>query len=273
MAQRQKLIEGINPEISNEDYHGDKRYLSSSNLKMILKDPEKFHKEIILGDKEEKQVNAFDEGSLCHTLILEPEQVEAEYAFFDGMRKAGKLWEAFKADKANEGKTILSKAQKLKVERWVESYKKRKVAVSLIDGGCPEHTVAGELLGVPVKARADYLNLEKGYIADVKTTSNPTDVDNFKFVIEQFGYQLSAALYCDLFKQAYGQDFDFYFIVLGKRDLDCQVYKMSEESMTEGRRMVIQALREYKRRVGENDWTTAKKAAIVEDDDYKVLEV
>lgn len=261
---------------TNEEYHAEKKHLSSSNLKMILKDPEVFYKTKVLGEERELSTatkNNFAEGSLAHTLILEPEQLEAEYAFFDGMRKAGKLWEEFKADPVHENKVLMSKAQKMKVQRWVESYSKRKSAVQLIKDGHAEHTYFGELSGVPVKARADYLNLDKGYIVDVKTTSNPTDVDNFKFVIEQFSYQLSAALYCELFGQAYDRVFDFYFVVLGKRDLDCQVYKMSEASMIEGKRMVVQALREYKRRVVEDDWTSKKKAAIIQDDDYEILEV
>jgi len=58
----QKLQMGIN-EVSNHDYHADTKYMSSSNLKLLLKDREKFYREKILGEREQKSSNAFDVGS------------------------------------------------------------------------------------------------------------------------------------------------------------------------------------------------------------------
>ena len=175
-----KLKRGIN-HCTNDEYHGDKSYLSSSNFKLLLKDPAKFKNEIIDGNKENKQVNAFDEGNYAHSLILEPEMIESEYAFFSGFRKSGAEWKSFKT--ANEGKIILSKPQKHRVEKWVESYKELPAAVSLLEGCEVEYSLAGELMGVNSKVRADAINLKKHYIADIKTTSYSTDVESFKMVV------------------------------------------------------------------------------------------
>ena len=248
-----KLKEGINI-CTNSEYHGDKSYFSSSNLKLLLKNPEKFKHEIVDGSKpEEKQVNAFDEGNYAHTLILEPENVEAEYAFFTGFRKAGADWESFKA--ANSDKIILSKPQKHRVEKWVEAYKALPAAVSLVKGGESEYSLAGQLYDIPIKVRADYINIESGYIADVKTTSYNTDIDSFKYVIDSLRYDLSAALYCKMFENYYGKKFDFYFIVLGKRDNLCQVYRMSEATMRKGDLMVLEAINKFKKCAESNIWT------------------
>jgi len=86
---------GLHKTLSNEDYHAEKEHLSSSNLKMLLKDTQKFYKEKILGEKEPLKGAFLDEGNYAHTLILEPHMVEKEYEFFPGNRKAGKDWKAF----------------------------------------------------------------------------------------------------------------------------------------------------------------------------------
>jgi len=270
-----KKFKGI-LECTNEEYHSEKEHLSSSNYKSLLKDPAKFYKEKILGEREDfpqSTLNAFDEGSYAHTLILEPEMVEKEYRFFDGLRKQGQKWEDFKADPANQGYVLLSKAQKIKVHSWVDAYKQLPTAVELVSGGFAEHTLFSELDGVKSKVRADYINIDKGYIADVKTTSGMTDVDSFKFTVDSFMYDLSAALYCKLFEDHYGKKFDFYFIVLGKRDSSCEVYKLSSTSKAEGMRKVNKALDIYKKCKKSGIWQLQDEDNNdnIEKDGYEIL--
>ena len=270
MVKKFKLTKGIN-HCTNEQYHGDNGYLSSSNLKLLLKDPEKFKHEILDGNRVNKQVNAFDEGNYAHSLILEPHTIPDEYAFFPGFRKMGKDWDEFKLK--NSDKIMLSKPQKHRVERWVEAYSKRPEAVSLISGGEAELSVAGDLAGVPVKVRADYINVDKGYIADVKTTAYSPELDSFKYVVNSLNYDLSAALYCKMFGQEFNKKFDFYFIVLGKRDIVCEVYKASEETLRGGELLVMEALSKYKKCKESGIWTTEQSCAIIETGDYEILEV
>ena len=269
-----KLKPGINI-CTNDEYHGDKDYLSSTNLKHLLKDPSEFKRICI--DKEIEEVpksrqNAYDEGSYAHSLILEPDMVEKEYAFFTGFRKAGLEFERFK--KANEGRIILSKPQRHRVESWVKAFADRKVAVDLISGGKSELSLAGKLNDVNIKVRADYINVDKGYIADVKTTAYDTDVDSFKYVVSQLSYGLSGALYTRLFSDHYGKPFDFYFIVLGKKDGMCEVYKLSEESLQEGDMAINQALNVYKKCKKSGIWKSSNELKpVVSDDDYEILEI
>lgn len=264
-----KLKPGIN-NCTNEEYHGDKSYLSSSNYKLVLRDPEKFKKEVIDGERENKQVNAFDEGTYAHSLILEPEMIPDEFAFFPGFRKAGKDFEQFKD--SNKGKIILSKPQKHRVEMWVDSYRQRPEAVSLISGGEPEQSLAGELLGVPSKVRCDYINVEKGYVVDIKTTSHSTDVESFSYVIKSLGYDLSAAMYLKMFEEYYKKSLDFYFVVLGKRDNMCEVYKLSEDTRARGDLMLIEAVKKYKDCLKTDNWINQNKVINIRND-YEILEV
>jgi hypothetical protein len=259
-------------ECTNNEYHENRTHLSSSNLKQILTNIEKFHQEWVLGVKLREQRDVFDIGSLTHSLILEPDLVEEQYAFYTGLRRAGNAYNAFK--EANPGKTVLTVAQKLKTEKYVEAYKARHEAVNMLQGGVPEHTMTGRILGVDVKARADYINIDAGYIVDVKTTDAPSDIDAFRFTKDQYMYDLSAALYCDIAKECYKKPFQFFFIVISKSDLICDIYKVSEETMIEGRNRVIQAIQKYKRCKESNIWFDLTPAMSYDSiTDYEIREV
>lgn len=228
----------------NNAYHSNRTHLSSSSLKQLLKSPEQFYVEWVLGQKAEEVENPnFTEGSFVHTLLLEPELVD-QYAIFPGLRKAGAAWEEFKA--LNPSKTILSAAQVRRCEQLYQGYASLPIAVEMLQGGFSEHTMLADILGVPVKTRADYINVSKGYIVDVKTTAAPTDLECFKATVAQYSYELSASLYCEAARANYGKLFDFYWLVLSKNDGRCAVYKASTETLSLGTALYTQAIVLYK---------------------------
>lgn len=246
-------------DISNKEYHAEKEHLSSTNLKTILKSPEEFYSSKILGHRKEVSKdtqNNYDEGSYAHSLLLEPHLIDEEYKFYSGWRKQGKEWEQFQKD--NEGFVLLSKPQKVKVEKWVDSAKKNKLVLPFLTGGQPELTLFGELFGAKIKVRADYFNLNGKYIADIKTTSFPADKDNFKYTaLETYKYHLSSALYLMMLEKHFNCKLDFYFVVLSKADAKSYVYKLSEESRRLGEDLVRKAIQEYLNRKATNDWQSA----------------
>ncbi len=247
------LKPGIN-HCSNTEYHADNTFLSSSNLKTLLKDPEQFYREKILGIKpERKESDSFTEGSLTHSMILEPHLVNQEYAFYPGLRKAGAEFEAFKAS-VPPGKVIIARPMQIRVEAFKRAYTQCPPAVELLQGGVPEQTICIDYNGVPIKVRCDYINAEKGFIADVKTSRFPVDVDTFRETVKQWSYDLSAALYCMAAEQFYGKPFSFYFIAIGKTDNNCEVYKASDNTMEKGRLQVAKALNIYKECVKTGIW-------------------
>lgn len=234
------------------DYHADRTRLSSSNLKMLLKDPEKFYIERILNQKpEEEERSYFSEGKFLHSLVLEPDKV-SQYAIFPGLRKSGKVWEDFKAE--NKGKTILSAPQVNRCEVLYKNYSLTKVAVELIQGGFAEHTMLGEILDVPVKVRADYINVDKGYIVDLKTSSSSTDIELFRHTIAEYRYDLSAAMYCQVALETYKKLFDYYFIVVSKEDGGVAVYKASSDTLSKGAGLMLQAIVKYKKGMETGKW-------------------
>lgn len=246
-----KLQNGLN-KCSNADYHADQTYLSSSNFKLLLESPEQFYKEKILGERVSKQSNSFDEGSLTHSMMLEPHLVNKEFAFYPGLRKAGTDFELFK--EANAGKPIISKAQKIRVEQWVAAIKKNKIAMSMLSGGEPEQTICVDMDSIPVKIRCDYILPEQGIIVDIKTSAYPVDVDTFRLTVKQWHYDLSAALYAHAAELHFGRPFDFYFVVVGKSEIVCEVYKASKTTLNLGRAQISKAARIYKQCLSSGVW-------------------
>jgi len=107
---------------------------------------------------------------------------------------------------------------------------------------------------VPVKARADKINVESSYIVDVKTTAMPTDSALFAQTVEQYSYDLSAALYAQIAKDTYGTDYAFYWVVLSKADLACKVYKASAATMGNGAAKMLKAISVYKTCLETGNW-------------------
>jgi len=156
----------------------------------------------------------------------------------------------------------------------IEAFKKNDAARNLISNGFAEQTICGQLNGVPIKVRFDWINVEAGYIADIKTTGYPSDRDSFKLTIDGLMYNLSAAFYCAMAEQYYGKKFDFYFVVLSKKDRTCDVFKTSEETMQTGMNFVNKALIKYKKAKETNCWTElVDPARILKDSEYVIEEI
>jgi len=219
---------------------------------MLLKDPQQFYRERILGQYEpQAERDVFSEGSFVHSLVLEPDKV-AQYAMYPGLRKAGKDWEVFKA--ANAGKTILSAPQVNRCEALAQAALSMPVALNMLKAGEAEHTMLSEILGVKVKARADWINIEAGYILDVKTTAMPSSREVFQQTVSDFDYALSAALYCQIAFNNYGKLFEFYFLVLSKDDKQCHIYKASTDLLSYGAARVTKAIVLYKQCLVSGVW-------------------
>jgi PDDEXK-like domain of unknown function (DUF3799) len=238
-----KLQLGIN-KCTNLEYHGDKTFLSSSGLKKLLKSPAEFNEERI-NPKEQAENPAFTEGSLLHSLVLEPNLVASEYSIFPGLRKQGKEFEAFKEE--NKGRVIVSKPQYSRCLAYKRAFDSNEVATGLLNGCESEYSICAEISGVGVKVRFDGINLNDSYGLDLKTSSFPVDRESFKMTMNQYGYGLSAALYSWVAELHFGRPFDFYMIPIAKQELDCQVFRMSQETVMRGRSDIVKALDIYKK--------------------------
>lgn len=248
------LKNGILEDISNEDYHNDKEYVSSSGLKKMFDKPKAFYEEYVKGVKpyySENLLRAFDFGSYLHTLILEPHLLDKEYLICDEQSST----------KPEDKKVILREDAEL-ASKMYNAYAKATVAIgdhdgklvklsSFIEGGVAEQTLCTALDGIKVKVRPDYRRElgDYGQIVDVKTTSEssltPYQVGK---ICSKYGYALSAALYVDVVKELTGLDQEFYFLFLSKKgSLQVELFKASEDFLQRGREQYQIALKRLKK--------------------------
>lgn len=249
------LKPGINADVDNATYHGDKNYYSSSSLKLLLQNPYDFYKKHVLKENTFKSVGstAMDLGSYVHSIILEPEKTEAEFAVWDGTRR-GEAWTRFAAQNTN--KIIVSATNKALGDRLGETVRSHKAVKELLAGGQPEFTYCCKLMDENIKVRADYINVEKNYILDVKTTSKPLTKEALMGAIANLHYDLSVALYVDAFRQINNvEKLDFYFIFVNTKDsFDVEVFKASDVLLNNGRRKYRKALKIMKECLKSGVW-------------------
>ena len=230
---------GIN-KCDNETYHSDRTFISSSTLKLFLKDPREYYKRYVLNEeRDDTYKSAYDFGSYMHSLLLEPEKTVLEFAVFEGATRRGKAYDEFKD--LHEGKTIITASQAQQALDLYNLYHDHVDTQGLIENGVAEHTLCVELDGMKIKVRADYI--KEGMIIDVKTSSDPVDKFSAAKTIIRFDYDLSAALYVDAFKQYTGKDHDFIFAFLNKQTGDVGILKASEALLENGRKKYKTAIK------------------------------
>lgn len=233
---------GLNA-ISNEDYHADREYVSSSGLKMLLKDEREYFKKYILGEKEEDQSLALGLGTYIHSSILEPETIPELYAIYPGQVRRGKEWEKFKEENAN--KLIITNKDQITANSIVRNIEKNDLVKSFITNGKPEESYCGELLNLKVKMRADYITPK--YILDVKTTSYNMTLDTLQRTVQYYDYDLSAALYLDIVAKNKSDVNEFYFLFVNTVNYDVTLARASHELIRNGRIKYQKAIEKYHR--------------------------
>lgn len=269
-----KLLEyGLSENISNKVYHADDHFTSSTAVKLLYYDIGKYEREYIHKEKEDKPDNpAFTIGSYVHSLLLEPENVQAEYAFFPGWDGREKGYQEFKLQ--NAGKTVITQAQQLQVDNMMKGFKRNPLAEKMLAGGKNELTLCVDLFGVPVKVRFDHINVEEGYINDVKTSGYDVDHETFKMQgIGNLKYEVSAGLYTLAAEQYFQRPFEFYFTCLSKRSFNTEIFKTGIATMSNGKirsKVGLERLKHYRKH---GDWADlgSKKTKTVSD--YKILEL
>jgi len=243
-----KLIKAT--ELSNSEYHGERSHYSSSQLKMAVSDIEAFHRLYVLGEKKNVSIPAFDIGQYYHTAILEPEKLGEECAIFTGKMRRGKDWDAFKVK--HEGKAIITNSEYAKAQTLIESTQNNEIVKWLMQSGEAELSCFSRLGGLDIKVRADWIDLERGFLMDLKsTTGNTREKFKIQKKIAEYDYDLSAALYVDAFNAALGKEVikDFYwpFATKDSEYANCTVYRATKANLAVGRAKYTKALQLIKK--------------------------
>jgi hypothetical protein len=249
-------------ELSNDQYHSDTSkltgsqfaHLSSSGMKTLIESPQKY-KETYIDGFQSIGGAALDLGSYVHALILEPHTVASDFAIWKGGVRRGGEWEEFR--RFHHSKTIITEKDHELAQKMLRSFYDSKHATSLINRyeGEPEVSFLGEIDGVPVKCRADFLRTvpykgdpkKGGAIVDIKTTSSPLTDDEVAQVCYKYSYELSSALYVDLLKEYDGVERSFYFVFISKHgECATRVWRASDRMLELGRMKYKRAIELYK---------------------------
>lgn len=233
------IIKGM----SNADYHALPS-VSSSMLKTILRSPAHYHA-AYLSDAPRKEPTAnMVLGTLTHTLFLEPEKYASEYIVApdcDRRTKDGKAVYAAFLD-ASEGMTVITAEQLANAQNMANALCDHQLHDAMT-GGNAESSIfwTDEQTGLACRIRPDYHIAPNdiwptGLIIDLKTTDDARP-DAFARTCVSFGYDLSAAMYCDGFMRRYGTDEPPLFLLLVvERDAPYNVacYECSQAMLAKG---------------------------------------
>jgi ribosomal protein S26 len=240
-------------ELGNEEYHSQSKWWSSSQVKEALSDIRTFYKTFISKELSKdfgRQTQiAMDIGTYFHTAILEPEKVIKECSVWEGMRK-GKAYEEFMVK--NKGKTVITATDFEKAQALISAVKKDPESMKLLNKGEAEVSAFTKLQGLNVRVRADWIDLDRGFIMDLKSCGGSV-YDEFEIAkkIENLHYDLSAAMYLEAFNRVLKKQkkpllHSFYWVFASKDTACAQVYKASPRMLALGASKLNRALNTIK---------------------------
>jgi hypothetical protein len=236
--------------ISNEEYHADKDYFSSSTIKEALESPGHFKYYNLQGNKVQKDYSHLTLGSAVHTVLLEPHLFDSEYVVYDGELTTTGLIPA-KEKKiitaAHPGKKIITKPDYEFAQQARVNCNKYDQAAKLLfsqDGESePSYFNKCTETGLNLRIRPDRIDLTNKFIVDVKTSQSVNKEDFRRDAIYKYHYDLSAYMYLMQIYLMFGIECDFYWIVVGKESMvPVAVYKLSRDTIENGKKKFFRSV-------------------------------
>lgn len=250
-------------DMTSDEYHSTPGTFSSSQFKDLLKSEKLFIQKHINKTVAREENDAFDVGTYFHTGVLEPHKLKMDCVVYPGKQRRGKEWDKFKAK--HRGKAIVTQIQKDTAVGLVKAVQNSPTAQRFLDGE-PEVSLFVELnvhdgqiyapyfgkmltragwvdgpkkridgaYKVIVKVRADMLG--DTYISDLKsTTGDAESEESMHNVAKRYSYQLSGALYLDMFSLMNPDLEKFWLIFASKELFNCMPYEIEQRKLMVGR--------------------------------------
>ena len=249
-------------DMSNAAYHGATGTWSSSKLKDMLEDEEVFIQKNIKGLTGKLEGEALDTGTYLHTGVLEPHKLKSEIAIYPGKTRYGREWNEFK--EKHKGKVIITEKQRDLGDGMIAAVKNSPTSMAYLEGEAEvslfvELLVANGKIFAPfyskvltktgwekvskiptkgyklsVKVRADCLG--ETFISDLKSTSGRANkAYSVRESVSKYKYDLSAALYLDLFSLHNEKITEFVWIFASKESPVAKPWRASEKNILVGR--------------------------------------
>jgi hypothetical protein len=250
-----------------ENYSSDPS-VSQSQLKELAKSPRRYEAIYITKTMRIEASDAMEFGTLVHTMTLQPHEVDREIAVIpvdvltsNGQRR-GKAWDAFVEEQV--GKILVKqadydRARQIAERVWDHPFYKLvfdwqqyiEVPIKWVDP-----TVEVACKGIPD------IVCNNEWIIDIKTTSDLTGFTQGRDAlvsrtIADFGYHIQAAFYLTGASEFYGERKTRFALIVVETKEPYRVYAMeiNQAAIAAGEGEMIRLLQEYKRRLGEGDWS------------------
>jgi hypothetical protein len=223
----------------NEVYHSHHEGISSTGLKTMLRSSAHFKYKPARSPSRAMMI-----GTAIHAALLEPEYFKNSYIVLTSKVKDRKAAEYKQAVKDHGEELVLMSGEAAKVIGMQKAVLSNSLMADRLNGkGWRELSlfVRDFNTGVLVRVRFDLL-LESGIIVDLKKTQDARQ-EAFSKSIDNYEYDLSAALYSDAMGWATGEQVPFEFAAVEEEmPHGCKLYRPCETTMQEGRRKYRLAL-------------------------------
>lgn len=254
---------GFHHNLSNEEYHSKKEYISRSSIMDFKKSAYTYWAKHINLDRPKKETTpAMHFGSAFHTLILEPHRFDEEYAIkppkvllkdvgretYDAFKKRGEELE-------NSKKIILSDDDFLLLSNMRLKFESNEQAMELVREARIENSFfwQDEHSGMLLKARPDIL--QENIIIDLKTTSDASP-RAFQNEMVKYGYHIQFAMIRDAVEILEGRRIDNFIniVIETKYPFNMAIYIVDETAVDEGRRKYKEILLSMKEAIEKNEF-------------------
>jgi exodeoxyribonuclease VIII len=253
-----QLIEGI----PYEEYHEIPALRASVVKDGLFKDVEKqvviSPRHILASFQGEsyKESESMTFGKALHCLLLEPDEFEKRFAYYDGRRdERTKAYQEFLEE--NEGKSVLKTTGPMSWEWCLEAASElcqNDVVQEYIAAGAREVTGLATVHDVPCKVRYDWLSVSKQSILDVKTTRSIGPVEFF-YEWNRYGYGIQMAMYSHVYQAITGVALPVVIVAVENHPPFCSVvYEIPSELLRRDLEIVFRVCDTVKRCLDTNEW-------------------
>lgn len=209
-------------DITDEQYFATyAKFITAHKIKKYSSDPVGF-----FGTVESGGSDALIFGSACHKMILEGvDAFSEEFSVYHGkdaytasgrfIGRKSKKWKAICDNLGRPHDKVINSKELETLRAMHIAFCKDHEAVEAVQGCLIETAVFWYMHGMAWQGKMDALCPHAGRIVDLKTTADVYLVD---YAIQQYGYDLQAAVYCAAYKALYGSDPDYKFIFIEKKE-------------------------------------------------------
>lgn len=205
------------------------------------------HMRHVMTGGSKKETPAMAWGRKVHAAILEPGRFFAGCAIWEGAKKSGGKWDAFKAEH-KDGDLIVTPAEHVKLAAMSKAVWRTSEAAECLDGALMEQVGvwADDKLG-SCKMRVDAWHKQRGILTDLKTTGQ-IDPQSFWRTAHNMGYQTKMGWYARGVQNAFGGAWPKVRLIVLEQDapFDCWVCQIPESIVREGEEQAVETARLYR---------------------------